>query len=912
MPPANKDLAASPLNTRVTKLLRDAEAAEATGDVNVALIHLKQAVLLSPEDGKLHARLGKDLLRTGDAVGAERELRAARGYRAPEDMIVPSLLQAMITRGEFQQLLDEFPDPQQQTNSLAPDILRGRAVALQAVGRPTEADKAMDRSLALRRDAHGLDTRAQLAAQQNDPSLGLRLATEAFQLSANDEDSLGLYVLLLRQQNQAQKALDTLNSFISRHPKTIYGRALRADLFLALNQAAKTKEDADWIVENNPDNAYGPYYEALVTAQTKNAKAGWRDAASLSPEFIQSSPSIALTIARLAIAAGANESATVVLGTLISKHPEVAQARIELALLRLEENNPELALKALEPLRNDGNPRVQAILGQAYLQLQRYGDAIAALQKATTTEGAVEAQDILKRQLAHAEVQDGNAGGAVQALQEIRGRDARSLDLALQLADTLAAAGKVPQALATLEEIAKAQPKNPLPSFYRGQILARDHKLAAAGAAFADAIAIDPKFLPAYYSRASTELARGDAGDADRDLNYVTTQDPKNVPAYLLRAQIALNAGRESDAVSILQTAIKAAPIDAAPRLVLARYEFSRQKFADAQKTLVGVLQFAPDNAEAIALQGNILFSTGAKTEALEKFRSLSKKYPTSPDAQIAFAQALNRVGDRIGAETAAEKATELAPQVPAYRSQLIAMQIAHGKTVDALLTARSYRDDHPGPAADLVVAGTLSLLRRDAEAEALLEKSFAAKPDPNLGVDLSQMELKLGKAKRGVEVLALAVQKNPDDFILRRQYATAMMATGDTAGAKREFEALLKQRPDDEFVLQNLGKLIQTDDPDRAISLVSLAAKIDPLSAPINDNLGWLKYQHHDPSAALALLRRAHTLNPANPEFTYHYAIALDATGQREAAKKMLVTALARTPRFEDAKNAQQLVARW
>ena len=452
----------------------------------------------------------------------------------------------MLTRGEFQQVLDQFPDPQRDQNALTPFVLRARAVALQTLGHPAEADDAMDRSLKLQRDAHGLITRAQLAAQQNDPALGLRLANEALKLAPEDEDTLTITILLLRQQGSAKMALSILDDFVARMPKSIVGRSLRADTLLGLNEFAKAKEDADWIVDQHPDEPAGRYLQALITARTKDVKAGWREAASLPPEFVQSDPSIALTVARLASAAGATESATAISAALVQRHPDIPEARVELAVLRLSQNNPDLALRALEPLISSGNPRVQAIIAQIDLRLGRYSDAITALQKATAS-GPIVGADILKRQLAESELQVGNPDTAIRELQELTAQNPKNVDTALQFASILANTGKTDRALAEIDRIANLQPKSPLPPFYRGQILMEQGKHAAAANAFSAATLIDPNFLPAYYSRAGTAVARGNPEEATKDLKDILARDHTNIPAWLLLAQIALSNGRDAE-----------------------------------------------------------------------------------------------------------------------------------------------------------------------------------------------------------------------------------------------------------------------------------------------------------------------------------------------------------------------------
>ena len=128
------------LRTEMAKLLKDADAALKGGNLNLALIQLKNAVRLAPQDGNARAQLGMALLRSGDTVAAEQALRQARGDGASEDIVVPPILQVMLMRAEFKQLLAEFPEPPQPAAvKSAADIFRARAFALQTLGDPQKA-----------------------------------------------------------------------------------------------------------------------------------------------------------------------------------------------------------------------------------------------------------------------------------------------------------------------------------------------------------------------------------------------------------------------------------------------------------------------------------------------------------------------------------------------------------------------------------------------------------------------------------------------------------------------------------------------------------------------------------------------------------------------------------------------------
>ena len=209
-------------NAEVANLLRQADQALKQGNIGLALIQLKNAVRAAPQDGNVRAQLGVVLLRTGDAASAERELRQARTDHGPDNTILPALFQAMLEKGKAKDLLAEFPDPGQQTRSATtPDLLRARAFALQTLGQPADANAAMDRSLALRRDVPGLLSRAQLARQQNDLKLANQLIDEVLQKSPDNPDALLLKVGALRQGGDKQGAMTEVDHLLQVSPGNI-------------------------------------------------------------------------------------------------------------------------------------------------------------------------------------------------------------------------------------------------------------------------------------------------------------------------------------------------------------------------------------------------------------------------------------------------------------------------------------------------------------------------------------------------------------------------------------------------------------------------------------------------------------------------------------------------------------------
>ena len=423
---------------------------------------------------------------------------------------------------------------------------------------------------------------------------------------------------------------------------------------------------------------------------------------------------------------------------------------------------------------------------------------------------------------------------------------------------------------------------------------------------------IDPKFIPARYYKAQTLSAQGNIAAAKAELGTIIQQDPKNSLAYVKLAQIGIQEGREADVASLLNKASAAAPKDVTPKLVLAAYYLSRQKFKEADAAATSALKVAPDNDEALALQGQIQFARGARDQAAATFRRLVTRLPQSSGAQLLLGNALAVNKDQDGAVSAFSRAVELDPTSMQARTTLIDYAVRIGDKDRALSATRDFAAAYPGPNADILSADTMMKLKRVDDAKAILAKSYATKPVSEIVIAYERLLINTGDKAKARSVMTDWLKKYPTDIEVMKEYGSLLLASGDSAGARQQFEGVLKLRPFDVIALNNVGWLIQKSDPKRAMALVSQAAKIQPQSAAILDTLGWLKWQNNSKDDALALLQRAHGLSANDPDITYHLVVALDGNGKRDQAKALLKQLLSSGAKFEDMADAKQLAAKW
>src|SRR6185312_975028 len=148
-------------NPVARKLADDGLKAFNSGSKRVGLDLLRKAVDAAPADGCAQYLLGRALLISGDAKSAESHFRLARDRKLPDEVVLPSLFDAMLAQHKEVILLSTFVAP--DTNAKGPipaSILYGRAMAMLSLGRLEQAAGSMDRAILLDRSTRSLLGRA--------------------------------------------------------------------------------------------------------------------------------------------------------------------------------------------------------------------------------------------------------------------------------------------------------------------------------------------------------------------------------------------------------------------------------------------------------------------------------------------------------------------------------------------------------------------------------------------------------------------------------------------------------------------------------------------------------------------------------------------------------------------------------
>ena len=211
--------------------------------------------------------------------------------------------------------------------------------------------------------------------------------------------------------------------------------------------------------------------------------------------------------------------------------------------------------------------------------------------------------------------------------------------------------------------------------------------------------------------------------------------------------------------------------------------------------------------ADDLIAQGNRAEDAGKLHEACALYREAVKVAPQSARAHLNLGIALAALGDQAGAVAAYEQALKLDAANPFAAYNFGKLRYERGRHADAERLLRQALHHKPDfPQARIVLACTL-------DAQGKLEAAVTeldGMADFGALFIRAGMLRRLGKLDAAAEALRRALAIDPDNLDALTALFHVLEAKGDAAGAARELEAVLKQRPDWAEALYNYGVVLK------------------------------------------------------------------------------------------------------
>ena len=871
-------------------MLTSAKDYLAKNDNKAAVIQLKNALQSNPDLPEARFLLGTALLDSGDAVGAELELRKALVLKHPQDMVAPPLARAMLAQGQASKLIDEFAKIELSQASAKASLQMSLASAYAIQGK-TEASQAALKAALLAEPGYApaLIAQARQKASKGEFDGALAMTEEVITKYPKSHEAWKLKGdILLYAKGQVNDALTAYRKTVEIKPDFLEGNTAVITLLL---QQANLTDAATQIGQLKKFSANHPqtkYLEAQLAFQKKDFKLA-RELAQqvlkVVPDYV---PGLQLAGA-VELQLKSNVQAEGYLSKAVQLAPDLALARRLLVISYMRSGQPAKALATLLPAlnRNDVDPGLLTVAGEVYLQ---NGD----IKKAEEYFSRVAKQDPKntrnRTSLALTHLMGGQVDSAFSELEDIAASDTdTTADLALISAHLRRQ--EFDKALKTIDRFEKKQPDKPLAAHLRGRTLLAKRDVAGAKQSFERALTIDHTYFPAVASLAGLDMADKRPDDAKKRFEAVLAKDPKNGQAMLALADIAARSGATKEEVAkLIGNAVAANPTEAAPRLLLIDFYLRNQDgkaaLSEAQSAVVAL----PNSTEVLEALGRSQQAAGEFNQAITTYNKLAGMQPLSPQPQMRLADAHMAAKNKEAAGNSLRKGLELKPDLVEAQRALIVLDLDEKKFQEALTIARTVQKQRPKEAVGYVLEGDIYAFQKNWDsAVAAYRGGLKQVNSTELALKLHSVLLASGKAAEA-DKLSFSWQKDyPKDAVFLAYLGDGALMRKDYSGAEKIYIALIKLQPDSALAYNNLAWVTGKLNKEGAIAFAEKANTLAPKQPAFMDTEAMLLSDKGDYAKALELQNKALALQPQNTTFKLNLAKIHINGGKNDLARKEL-----------------------
>jgi putative PEP-CTERM system TPR-repeat lipoprotein len=870
--------------------LDSARSYMAKADYKAAIIEAKNALQKEPANGEARLVLAQALFGTGDAAGAETEVRKAIDAGISADRAYPLLAHALIREGQFAKVTKELGTLRLETPEARTQLAIALASAHAAQGNVKEARSAVDAVLAEQPgNVDALLVQAQLAAGTGDLAGARKSIESALKEAPKNAAALLTKAKLELVEHRPDSAQKLMEQAIDAHPDAMDARAALVSLAITTGKRDVAKAQVEKMKELAPGDlrtVYSDAFLAYAEGDNKRARDTTQRLLAARPDHLPSVMLSGLVDLQLGSYATAEEK----LRRVLQSVPSDLTTRRALAVIDLRRGRAQEALGMIEPALKTApdDPTLLRIAGEAYLASGKAAQAAAAYERANAVDKGNVASQV---RLAQVRFATGDTARAFNELESLSSSDASAGQADLALFAAHLKRHEYDKALAVVDTIEKKQPKSAVPYNLRGVVYFAKRDFAKARENFEKALEIQPDYISAASSLATIDIQEGKLQAARDRYDRLLAKNPKNEQLLLASSQLLMLSGASDDQVrSALDKAVAANPSSTPLRLARISYDIRRGDGKAALGAAQAALTAIPRDPQITDLLATAQFMSGDTNQAAATMKQLVAMQPENPAARLRLAQLQAAMKEYPEALESARAALALkADYVPALGT-IVKIYLTTGRPEAAIAEARKLQKDNPDKAIGHALEGEiLAAQKKWPEAVVAYRAALKKESSPVLAARLHMALGNEGKQREADAMAAQWIKDHPKDPSLvqilaeedqrRKQYGEA------TAGYKR----VLEMDPDNVAALNNLAWILTEQGKPEALEYAERAHRLAPFNPSVLDTLGWTAARTGNPKRGAQLLRMATALAPKQSEIRLHLAKALVDSGDKAGARQAL-----------------------
>lgn len=871
-------------------MLNSAKNYLARNDAKAAVIQVKNALQANPDLPEARFLLGKALLETGDAVGAETELRKALALKVPQEQIVPLMARAMLAQGQSKKMIEEFGKTTLSQGPANAELQTSLASAYAMEGKGEQSNAAL--SAALHADPTydpALLLQVRQKASQRDVDGAMVGVDAVIAKSPRNFEAWKLKGdLSLHLKNQPEEALVAFRKSVEVRPDYMAGHASVVRVLFLQNKLDEVDRQLTPLKAIAPNHPQTRFFEAQLAYQRKDFKL----ARSLLQQVLKSAPNNALGLQL----AGATElalnsplQAENYLSKAVQLAPQMGTARRLLAATYARTGNTAKAIATITPgLANEPvDPELLSLAGEVYLQS---GDA----RKAEELFARLLKQDPQNARhrtaLAVSQMMTGHIDAAFTELEQIATSDKGTVaDMALISAHLRR--NEFDKALKAIDALEKKQPGKVGTAILQGRTYLAKKDPANARKSFERAVGIEPTFFPAVASLAGLDIAEKKPEEARKRFETLLAKEPKNGQALLALAELAARSGAVKEEVAkLINNAVTANPAEMAPRLLLINFHLNNKDPKQALSAAQDAQTAVPDSPELLDALGRAQQATGDFNQAITTYNKLATLQPLSPQPHMRMADVHMAAKNKEAAAQSLRKALEIKPDLQQAQRGSILLDVDNKNYQSAIATARTMQTQEPNQAVGYALEGDINATAKKwGAAETAYRNGLRETSSTELALKLHNVLMASGKTAEADQLSTKWQKDHPQDATFLLYLADGAIARKDYPLAERNYLAVLKLKPSNAVAYNNLAWVTAKLNKDGAIAYAEKALTLAPNQPAFMDTLATLLSDRNEHEKALELQKKALALQPDAALFKLNLAKIQIRAGDKAGAKATL-----------------------
>lgn len=458
-------------------------------------------------------------------------------------------------------------------------------------------------------------------------------------------------------------------------------------------------------------------------------------------------------------------------------------------------------------------------------------------------------------------------------------------------------------------------------SFYQKKtvnVLLAEQKRPEALAMLDQMVQADPKDEGSRALRAGLLIDSNNPARLDTaitDLEGLVKEKPHDEGLAYALGRAYLDKGDLTAARSEFLEALKRDNRAIPPRLYLAAVAQRRSDYGETLRYANEVLANDPNNKAGRLWHAVGLSGSGNFDQADTEFERLVKEFPDAEDVQLQFA--LLRMNQKKYPEADAILRRLNRPGSNDLRSvaALAVLAAAQNQFDPAIASLQRELQKSPDSARLHSLLATMASLGGKTDF-AIEENQWLVKNDPKdtaAYLHLADAYRQKGDNAKALAAAQKAIDLAPKDATVLESAAYLKLQTGLKSDAIGDYRRLLVIDPNEPSTLNNLAFLLADEggDLNEALSLAGRAIQKSPENPGFKDTLAWVYVKKNMNDSAIQMLNNLIKSNPNEAGYHYHLGIALLQKGDKQGAKVELGLALAQKPTPDVADKIKEAMAK-